>query len=108
MKSRRVTVMFFVVCVLLAGVSSQAQSLQKLLPPRIAHPGSPSASVNEMKGELNPATVTCSHSFTIPGALNGFVSYCVTVNGNIPTYQSPHGFDQIAQGGFSEGYGICD
>jgi hypothetical protein len=55
-----------------------------------------------------PASTTCSYSFTVPGNLNSYLSFCVTENGNIVSLQSPNGFDYIAQGTVGEGYGICD
>jgi len=51
------------------------------------------------------ATTTCSYDFTI-GSGNTFLSYCVTVNGNILEIQTP--FGQNMMGANGEGYGICD
>ncbi len=51
------------------------------------------------------ATTTCSYDFTT-GSGNTFLSYCVTVNGNILDIQTP--FGQNMMGGNGEGYGICD
>ncbi|HVO60010.1 MAG TPA: hypothetical protein VMT53_03700 [Terriglobales bacterium] len=87
------TTMLVLIVVLLGVVASQAQI---------------SANANASKGALAPATATCSYSFTVPGKLNSFMTYCVTVNGNITSFQSPSGFDYLAQGGAAEGYGICD
>jgi hypothetical protein len=55
-----------------------------------------------------PDTSACAFSFTNAGPQNQFLRYCVTVNGNIVSFVSPNGFDQIAQGTIGEGYGICD
>jgi len=56
------------------------------------------------------ATSTCAFTFTTgaPSQQNSFQQYCVTVNGNIVSFISPAGNDQIRQGSFGEGYGICD
>jgi len=54
---------------------------------------------------LSPqATVICSYNFA-SGADNTFLSYCVTVNGNVLGVQTPVGQQHIFGG---EGYGICD
>ena len=53
------------------------------------------------------ATATCSFTFT-SGANDNFLQYCVTVNGNIPQFESPQGFEHIEHGIPGEGYGICD
>jgi hypothetical protein len=85
---------------------AQAQSLP--LPPLKAHPSTSAASINVKTDALTPSTETCSYNFSVPGKLNSFLSFCVTVNGNIASIQSPSGFDQVAQGGVGEGYGVCD
>jgi hypothetical protein len=56
------------------------------------------------------ATITCAATFVTgtPAQRNSYLKYCVTVNGNIVSFQSPSVVDQIAQGGFAEGYGLCD
>jgi hypothetical protein len=53
------------------------------------------------------ATTTCKLTFTSGGAPN-YLQFCVTVNGNIVEFQSPHGFEHIRIGDILEGYGICD
>ena len=53
------------------------------------------------------ATSACSFTFT-SGSKETFLKYCVTANGNITHFESPAGFEHIAVGDFSEGYGICD
>jgi hypothetical protein len=94
---------------LFAAIDSLAQDMQSLLPPRVAHPSAAnSESINVNSGVVPDATSTCSYFFTVPGKLNSFLSFCVTVNGNIASIQSPNGFDFIAQGGVGEGYGVCD
>lgn len=51
------------------------------------------------------ATTTCLYDFS-SGSGNTFLSYCVTVNGNILEIQTPFGQNML--GAFGEGYGICD
>lgn len=51
------------------------------------------------------ATTTCSYDFTT-GSGNTFLSYCVTVNGNILDIQTPFGQNMMGTNG--EGYGLCD
>jgi hypothetical protein len=53
------------------------------------------------------ATTTCAHTFTSGSGVT-YLQFCVTVNGNIVEFQSPAGVEQIRQGTFGEGYGICD
>jgi hypothetical protein len=94
---------------LFAAIGSLAQDLRSLLPPRVAHPSAANSGSINLKGGAAPdSTATCSYFFTVPGNLNSFLSFCVTVNGNIASIQSPNGFDFIAQGGVAEGYGVCD
>lgn len=57
---------------------------------------------------VRPATATCAYTFTNPGPGNSYLQFCVTANGNIAEFMSPSGYDQLAQGGVGEGYGICD
>jgi hypothetical protein len=55
------------------------------------------------------ATSTCAWTFTSPAtALDKYLQFCVTVNGNITEFQSPAGVESIRNGSFNEGYGICD
>lgn len=108
----KVVLMFVVATFLFAAVDALAQddvrSLQSLLPPRVAHASASAESINLNGAHVPDSTETCTYSFTVPGKLNSFLSFCVTVNGNIASIQSPSGFDQVAQGGVGEGYGICD
>lgn len=50
-------------------------------------------------------TTQCSYNFS-SGVGNTSLSYCVTVNGNIPQIQIP--FGQVMIGAQGEGYGVCD
>jgi hypothetical protein len=104
----KAVLMFAVVATIFTAVA-QGQYTPSLMPPRAAaHPSAGTPSINVQSDSLAPATATCTYSFTVPGQLNSFLSYCVTVNGNIASLQSPNGFDYIAQGGVGEGYGVCD
>jgi hypothetical protein len=101
-------ILMFVVAATIFASFAQAQYTPSLMPPRTVHPSAPAPSINVKSDSIAPATATCTYSFTVPGKLNSFLSYCVTVNGNIVSLQSPSGFDSIAQGGAGEGYGVCD
>jgi hypothetical protein len=89
--------------------------LQKILDDfRSAKPSSDASSAGrtsqqEAKSEaVTPdETNTCSYTFT-SGSNFTYLQFCVTVNGNIVEFQSPSGVEQIRQGSYGEGYGICD
>lgn len=51
------------------------------------------------------ATTTCSYNFST-GIGNTYLSYCVTVNGNILGIQTPFGQTMLGPNG--EGYGVCN
>jgi len=51
------------------------------------------------------ATTACSYDFTT-GSGNTYLSYCVTVNGNILEIVTPFGQSMLGANG--EGYGLCD
>ena len=53
------------------------------------------------------ATSTCAYTFTSGSGVT-YLQFCVTVNGNIVEFNSPQGIEQIRQGAYAEGYGICD
>ena len=55
----------------------------------------------------SPDTTTCTYSFS-GGTGNKFISYCVTVNGNIVSFQSPAGHEYLATAPIGEGYSVCD
>jgi hypothetical protein len=61
----------------------------------------------DSKAASPDATDACSHTFT-SGSGTTYLQFCVTVNGNIVEFQSPAGVEQIRQGSYAEGYGICD
>jgi hypothetical protein len=52
-------------------------------------------------------TSTCTYTFT-SGSGFTYLQFCVTKNGNIVEFQSPVNVEQIRQGSYGEGYGICD
>jgi hypothetical protein len=98
----------FVVAATIFTAFAQAQYTPSLMPRLTVHPSASTASINDKVDAIALATATCTYPFTVAGNLNSYLSYCVTVNGNIVSLQSPKGFDQIAQGGAAEGYGVCD
>lgn len=53
-----------------------------------------------------PNTPTCSFAYS-SGPLATFTRYCLSANGNIVQFDSPSGFEFIANA-VMEGYGICD
>lgn len=84
--SRRLTLTafsMFVVSATIFAAIAQGQYTPSLMPPKTAHPSADRASINVKSDSLTPATSTCSYSFTIPGKANSYLSFCVTVNGNI-------------------------
>ncbi len=93
-------------------LSVVAQAQSNALPPipsLVVHPPAADAeSINTKGGIHAKSTETCSYTFTNAGTGNSYMEFCVTVNGNIVSFQSPSGVEYIAQGGFAEGYGICD
>jgi hypothetical protein len=64
-------------------------------------------SSQQAKSEATSEADTCAYTFTSGTGLT-YLQWCATVNGNIVEFQSPQGVEQIRQGGFAEGYGICD
>jgi hypothetical protein len=103
------TILMFVVAATIFAAVAQAQYTPSLMPSKTVHPTASAPSINVKSNALTPSTETCTYNFTVPGLLNSFLSFCVTVNGNIASLQSPtSNFDQIAQGGVGEGYGVCD
>jgi len=53
------------------------------------------------------STTECAFTFTSGTGLT-FLKYCVTANGNITSFESPSGQEQINAGTAGEGYGMCD
>ena len=86
---------------------AQSPALNEI-PSQEAAPASQLQNNSAGAASLNPfATSICSFTFT-SGTKETFLKYCVTANGNITQFQSPLGFEHIALGDVSEGYGICD
>lgn len=52
------------------------------------------------------ATTACASTYT-SGVGAGFMSWCLTANGNITKFESPAGQEHIDVGGEAEGYAIC-
>jgi hypothetical protein len=52
-------------------------------------------------------TTTCTYPFS-GGTGNKFISFCVTVNGNIVTFESPSGHEYLHTSPIGEGYSVCD
>jgi hypothetical protein len=80
-------------------------------PPQ-AKPNDPNAASNlQQKAKSEAAspntTSDCTYTFT-SGVNSSYLQFCVTVNGNITEFESPLNVEQIRQGAFGEGYGICD
>jgi len=92
------------VAVATCGALVQAQDVPPL--PALTVHAAPTGAQQSANAE--PLTSACSFTFTVAGAQNSFLRYCVTANGNITSFISPAGNDQIAQGTIGEGYGICD
>src|SRR5215471_358291 len=106
---KRMTAWAVAVAVAAGGALVRAQSAPSLQMPMAAVSESGGPAVIDVNGAASPlSTESCAYNFSVAGAQNSFLKYCVTVNGNIVSFNSPNGNDQIAQGGFAEGYGICD
>lgn len=107
MKLKFVFVLALVV-VISGAITSQAQSVGHLrMPASVARPTAPESG-QVSAAPVGDATSACSFTFTNPGKFNSGMEFCVTVNGNITSFQSPIGIEYINQGGVGEGYGICD
>jgi hypothetical protein len=112
------------VCSLFAGsalaqedATAPDQNLQNRLRSQLAA-GKPfngdASSVGKMQQQSKSAAVVspdetsaCAHTFASGSGVT-YLQFCVTVNGNIVEFQSPAGVEQIRQGTYREGYGICD
>jgi|HubBroStandDraft_6_1064221.scaffolds.fasta_scaffold09037_3 hypothetical protein len=89
------------------------QSLQNRLhnhPPQ-AKASNPDAATSKTQQQKSDAIIgehsSCAYTFS-SGSGATYLQFCVTVNGNIVKFNSPEGVEQIAQGAYGEGYGICD
>lgn len=52
---------------------------------------------------------TCDYQFTVAGAANNSMVFCVSVNGNVVSFQQPANYEYIGFGPtIGEGYGFCD
>jgi hypothetical protein len=58
---------------------------------------------------VQPPVHTCDYQFTVAGTTNNSMVFCVSVNGNVVSFQQPANYEYIAFGPtIGEGYGICD
>jgi hypothetical protein len=79
------------------------------------HPPQPKASngdaaartTQQNKSDALSEATNCAYTFT-SGSGASYLQFCVTENGNIVEFNSPEGVEQIRQGAYGEGYGICD
>jgi len=98
--------------VLTLTLSLQAQSLQSHLPRASQVPtasASPTgAAQSSSKGAVKTAADTCAYTFVQAGANNSYMEVCVSVNGNLISFQSPSGIEYLNLGTLSEGYGLYD
>ncbi|MBZ5656435.1 MAG: hypothetical protein LAO56_14295 [Acidobacteriia bacterium] len=118
MKSRTIAFMCVAMAVILAtAISTQAQDLASLWPGRAHGAGTATAESATIKqeprigaGAAVTAAIadTCAYTFTNPGKNNSYMTFCVSVNGNLISFQSPSGIEYLNLGTLSEGYGICD
>jgi len=81
---------------------------QDLALPALTAQAAPAGAASQSATAAPDATASCAYNFSVAGPLNSFLKYCVTVNGNIVSFNSPSGNDQLIQGTPGEGYGICD
>jgi hypothetical protein len=104
---KQMTGVMVAVAVATCGAFVQAQNAPSL--PALTVHAAPTGAQQSASAEPL-ATSSCAFTFTTgaPAQQNGFLQYCVTVNGNIVSFISPAGNDQIRQGSFGEGYGFCD
>ena len=93
---------------LTAALSTQAQNLASHWPGRTAKPVDQAAKMKQVPTPLKSEANTCAYTFTNTGTNNSYMKFCVTVNGNIVSFQSPSGIEYINLGTIGEGYGICD
>jgi hypothetical protein len=63
------------------------------------------AAENASHSQFSPAE--CSFTFASSTG-HTFLKYCVTVNGNITSFESPQSHEQLNAGFAGEGYGLCD
>jgi len=93
-----------------------SQITNKLQLRRLPPDGAPSAArPSQARAQITSSGVACPTSTDYGFASGSGISYmkfCVTVNGNIESFESPVGVEQIyvppAIGGPDEGYGLCD
>ena len=91
-------------------VFATAQNQLSKLPARVPHVSAANASATTpQKGtSARSEADTCAYTFTVAGANNDYMEFCVSVNGNVISFQSPDGIEYLDLGTLAEGYGICD
>ena len=110
MKTRlfAITCVAMVVIFAAAATSAQAQSLMSRWPGRAHGTAVADPSAPKQTPGIRTDADTCAYTFTNAGKGNSFMSFCVSTNGNIISFQSPSGIEYLNLGQLSEGYGICD
>jgi len=94
--------------VFVAVIATQAQTGPLRTRPRDESVEQANLAAKQLYVTASPdATTTCTYPFS-GGTGNKFISYCVTVNGNIVSFQSPSGHEYIATAPIGEGYSVCD
>jgi hypothetical protein len=87
---------------------AQDRNLMNLVPkPNKAH--APAPAIKQSAPVAKSAADSCAYTFTSTGnGNNSYMEFCVSVNGNIISFQSPDGIEYLDLGTLSEGYGVCD
>jgi hypothetical protein len=94
--------------VLVAVIATQAQMGQVRNRARDESVEQSNLAAKQQYVEASPdATTVCKYPFTA-GTGNKFIKYCVTVNGNIVSFQSPATHEYLASSPIGEGYAVCD
>jgi hypothetical protein len=88
--------------VLVAAIAAQAQVSRVRNSPRDESVEQANLEAKQQYVMASPDTTTCTYPFSA-GTGNKFISYCVTVNGNIVSFQSPSGHQYIAATPIGEG-----
>jgi len=78
-------------------VFATAQNQLSKLPARVPHVSAANASATTpQKGtSARSEADTCAYTFTVAGANNDYMEFCVSVNGNVISFQSPDGIEYL-------------
>jgi hypothetical protein len=107
MKLKSLVMMTALLCCF--AVFATAQNLQNRLPSRVhASAASAPATTPQKSTGVKSEADTCAYTFTVAGSNNNYMEFCVSVNGNVISFQSPAGIEYLDLGTLAEGYGICD